>query len=138
MKKKGKAIGHSIMNSLLIVGMLTVMTGCRPDAEIMQKTDGEFIVNTTKLTPNVLGFEDTTPLKIHIADNKITKIEVLPNRETPRYLARIKTQLLPRWYGMEVKHALKNDVDGVTGATYTAKSIKENVRKGLEYYQKYK
>jgi electron transport complex protein RnfG len=30
------------------------------------------------------------------------------------------------------------EVDGVTGATFTSDAVKENVRRGLEYYWKHK
>jgi electron transport complex protein RnfG len=39
---------------------------------------------------------------------------------------------------MTVKKALKADVDGVTGATYSSDAVKENVKRGLQYYQKNK
>ena len=104
----------------------------------MQKVGDEYIINTTKLSKEVIGFEGETPVKIYITNNRITKIEALPNRETPRYFTRVKTYLLPQWNGLEVSQALKADVDGVSGATYSCRAVAENVRLGLEYYKKYK
>ena len=37
-----------------------------------------------------------------------------------------------------MKKAVKMKVDGVTGATMSSDAVKENVKKGLEYYQKNK
>ena len=80
----------------------------------------------------------TTPLKIYIKKNKVEKIEALKNQETPKYFARVKKQMLNKWDGMKVKDALNQKVDGVTGATFSSDAVKENVRLGLEYYQKHK
>ena len=136
--KLTKYVVNSCRYCLTIAGMAAVLAGCKPDADIMQKMKGGYVINTTKLSPEVLGYEGTTPVKIYISNNKITKIEALPNRETPRYFARAKTYLLPQWNGMEVSQALKADVDGVTGATYSCKAVKENVRLGLKYYKKHR
>ena len=133
-----KYVENRIRYGLMIVGTTAALVGCKPDADIMQKMEDGYVINTTKLSPEVLGYEGTTPVKIYISDNKIRKIEALPNRETPRYFARVKTYLLPQWNGMEVSQALKADVDGVTGATYSCRAVKENVRLGLEYYKKHK
>ncbi|MBR4433921.1 MAG: FMN-binding protein [Bacteroidaceae bacterium] len=127
-----------VIGLILALGVVATMISCKPDADIMQKADGGYVVNTTKLSKDVYGYEWTTPVKIYITDNKITKVETLPNHETPHYFARVKTHLLPQWNGMEVSRALKDDVDGVTGATYSSKAVKENVRLGLEYYKKHK
>jgi electron transport complex protein RnfG len=86
----------------------------------------------------VVGYVGTTPLKIYIKKNKIVKIEALKNQETPKYWAKVKRQLLTKWDGMKVKDALKQQVDGVTGATFSTDAVKENVRLGLEYYKAHK
>ncbi len=105
---------------------------------IMTKENGVYVVNTTKLAPEVRGYMGTTPLKIYIKDDKIQKIEALPNDETPHFFEAVKQELLGAWNGMTVKQALKADVDAVSGATYSSKAVKENVRLGLEYYNKKK
>jgi len=135
---RGKNSIKHVIGGLMMTGMAVVLTGCQPDADIMQKVEGGYVINTTKLSEEVVGFEDTTPVKIYISDNRITKVEALSNRETPRYFARVKTYLLPQWNGMEVSQALKTDVDGISGATYSCRAVRENVRLGLEYYRKFK
>lgn len=47
-------------------------------------------------------------------------------------------KLLANYEGKTVKKAAKMEVDGVSGATFTSKSLKKNVQLGLEYYQKNK
>ena len=51
---------------------------------------------------------------------------------------KVKNALLNAWDGLTVKEAQAKKVDGVTGATFTSEAIKENVQKGLDYYQKNK
>jgi uncharacterized protein with FMN-binding domain len=77
-------------------------------------------------------------VKIYIKKDKIVKVEALKNEETPKYMARVKKNLLNKWDGMKVKDAQKMEVDGVTGATFTSDAIKENIKLGLDYYKKHK
>ena len=105
---------------------------------VISKENGVYVVNTTTLAGDVEGYIGATPLKIYIQKNKIVKIEALKNQETPKYFAKIKKQMLDKWNGMTVKDAQKAHVDGVTGATLSSDAVKENVKRGLEYYQKHK
>ncbi|MCR5139913.1 MAG: FMN-binding protein [Bacteroidaceae bacterium] len=137
-KKKRNILIAAAAGGVLTVGVAVMLLVSRPDADIMQKENGSYIINTTKLAPDVLGYEGATPLKIYITNGKIEKVEALSNRETPRFFARVKSHLLPQWNGLVVTQALKNPPDGVTGATYSSKAVKENVRLGLEYYKKHR
>lgn len=106
--------------------------------DVMSRESGVTVINTSTLAPGVRGFKGATPLKIYIRKNKIQKIEALPNEETPKFFARVKSQLLGKWDKMSVKKALKAEVDGVTGATYSSKAVIKNVKAGLEYFQSHK
>ena len=68
--------------------------------------------------------------------DKIEKIEPLRNLETPKYFALIKRDLLGKWNGLAVKKASQQQVDVITGATYSSEAVIENVRRGLDYYTK--
>ena len=105
---------------------------------VMTKKEGVYIVNTTTLGKSVQGFNGPTPLKIYIKNDKIQKVEALPNEETPGYFEMVKTGLLKKWDGMTAEKAAKAKVDAVSGATYSSVAVKENVRLGVEYYQKHK
>ena len=96
------------------------------------------VVNTTTLSKNVIGYVGTTPLKIYIQKDKIVRVEMLKNQETPKYNAMIKRKLIPAWNDMKIKDAEKQNVDGVTGATITSDAVKKNVQLGLDYYKKHK
>ena len=107
-------------------------------AEVMNKVDGATVINTTTLADDVEGYAGPTPLKIYIKKDKIEKIEPLKNIETPKYWALIKRDLLNKWNGLTAKKAATQQVDVVTGATYSSEAVIENVRRGLDYYNKKK
>ena len=115
-----------------------VMLGCNSNDEHMTKKDGVYIVNTTKLGAEVQGYNGPTPLNVHIKDDKIQKVEALPNEETPGFFQRVQNGLLDKWNGMNVKEAATAEIDAVTGATYSSNAVKENVRIGVGYYLKHK
>lgn len=117
---------------------LALMSATTQDHTVMTQEKGVYVVNTTTLAADVEGYGGTTPLKIYIKKNKVLRIEALKNQETPKYFLKVKKHLLPQWDGMTVKKALKADVDGVTGATFSSDAVKENVKRGLQYYQKNK
>ena len=125
--------------SLMMCSVLVVLLmSAKKNDGVITKENGMDVVNTTTLAADVDGYIGATPLKIYIKNNKIEKIEALPNKETPKYFAKVKKQVLDKWNGKTVKEALKAQVDGVTGATLSSDAVKENVKRGLEYYQKQK
>lgn len=110
----------------------------RPADEVITKENGATVINTTTLAEDIEGYAGPTPLKIYIKANKIEKIEALKNIETPKYWALIKRDLLGKWNGLAVKKAATQQVDVITGATYTSEAVIENVKRGLDYYNKKK
>ena len=104
----------------------------------MTKENGAYVVNTTEIAKDVMGYEGTTPLKVYIRKNKIEKIEFLPNQETPKYWNATKKHLQNKWDGKTVKEAKTMEVDGRTGATFSSDAVKQNVKRALEYYEKNK
>lgn len=130
---KKKLLGLTVCIALAFLCM-----AAKGNDGVITKENGMYVINTTTLATNVEGYIGPTPLKIYIQKNKIVKIEALKNQETPKYFAKIKKQLLDQWNGMTVKEAQKAQVDGVTGATISSDAVKENVKRGLDYYQKHK
>ncbi len=110
----------------------------RPADEIVTKENGATVINTTTLADDVEGYAGPTPLKIYVKAGKVEKIEALKNIETPKYWALIKRDLLGKWNGLAVKKAATQQVDVITGATYTSEAVIENVKRGLDYYNKKK
>jgi electron transport complex protein RnfG len=120
---------------VLCLAAVALMSAGKQDGAIT-KENGVTVVNTTTIAKDVEGYNGPVPLKIYIKKNKIEKVELLKNQETPKYLVKVKNAILNAWDGLSVKDAKAKKVDGVTGATFTSDAIKENVQKGLEYYQK--
>lgn len=117
---------------------LTAQGSRKASTAITREADGTYVVNTTTLAKDVRGFRGSTPVKIYIKKDKIVKVEALPNRETPSFFARVRAQLMSKWDGMKTKKAVSATVDGATGATYSSKAVKENVKRGVTYYLKNK
>lgn len=105
---------------------------------LTREADGTYVINTTRLGYDFRGYRGPTPLQIRIKKNKIVSVTALRNNETPRYFAPVSEQLLPKYAGKTVREAKNSDVDVVTGATYSSNAVKENVRRGLEYYEQHK
>ncbi|MBQ9262135.1 MAG: FMN-binding protein [Prevotella sp.] len=129
-----------ILSGITVVMALTLQSFTMKPADdgVMKKEDGVYVVNTTKIGKDIEGYNGAVPLKIFIKKNKVEKIEVLKNQETPKYLAKVKKALLESWNRLKVKDAQKKQVDAVTGATFTSEAVIKNVQIGLEYYQKNK
>lgn len=121
----------------IVLATLVLMSAGKQDSAIT-KENGTVIVNTTTIAKDVEGYNGPVPVKIYIKKNKIEKIEVLKNQETPKYLAQVKKAMLNVWDGLTVKAAKAKKVDAVTGATFTSEALIENVSKGLDYYEKNK
>ncbi len=109
-----------------------------PAQSAISKENGCYVVNTTELGKNIEGYNGPVPVKIYIKKNKVEKVEVLKCQESPKYLAKVKRAILDRWNGLKVKNAASKQVDAVTGATYTSEALIQNVRLGLDYYQRHK
>jgi len=124
--------------TIAAIATIGVTAAQQQDNVITRLADGTRVVNTKTLAPEVRGFQGPTPLKIYIKAGKIEKVEALPNKETPKYFARVKMQLLKKYQGMKATRAAKAKLDGVTGATLSSNAVKENMRRGLDYYKRHK
>ena len=94
--------------------------------------DGAFVVNTKPLAKDVQGFGGPVPLKIHIKDGRVAAVEAEPNAESPDFFNRAK-ELLNHWQNKSVDEALAEDVDAVSGATFSSRAIIANMQRGLAY-----
>ena len=94
--------------------------------------DGAFVVNTKPLAKDVQGYGGPVPLKIHIKDGRVAAVEAEPNAESPDFFNRAKT-LLNHWQNKSVDEALAEEVDAVSGATFSSKAIIANMQRGLAY-----
>ena len=115
------------MKKILLTALLLAAFSFADAQDVMKKEkDGTYVVNTTTLAKDVEGYNGTTP------------VEPLKSQEGPKYVAKVKKGMLPKYEGMNVKKGTVADVDAVTGATFTSEAIKENVKRAVAYYKKNK
>ena len=113
------------MKIVLLAMFLLCGLTAQADDVMKKEKDGTYIVNTTTLAQDVEGYNGPT-------------VVLLKSMETPKYNARIKKDMLPKYENQKLTKNKGVEVDGVTGATFTSDAVKENVRRGLEYYWKHK
>ena len=102
--------------------------------ETIRTTDTGYIINTTEIGKDIIGYVGTTPVEITVSGGKIQKIIPLPNRETPEFFGAIRnSNLFESLDGKSVEEGLNTKIDGVSGATYTSKAIIGNIKTGLAY-----
>lgn len=101
--------------------------------------DGSFVVNTKPLAKDVQGYGGPVPLRIHVSkDGVVAAIEAEPNAETPDFFNSAKS-LLIRWQGKTIDKAMAetDNVDAVSGATFSSKAIIANMQRGLTYAKRH-
>jgi NosR/NirI family transcriptional regulator, nitrous oxide reductase regulator len=126
--RDGRIFGHDLRQT-----HAAVMSVAQGSDTLEVQPDGTFVVNTRVLAKDVQGYGGPVPLKIHIGkDGKLTAIEAEPNAESPSFFDRAK-ELFSRWQGKTIDEAMAEDVDAVSGATFSSKAIIRNVQRGLAY-----
>ncbi|MCA1757939.1 MAG: 4Fe-4S binding protein [Bacteroidales bacterium] len=76
------------------------------------------------------GYGGDVPLLIGVDDNlTITKITLLPNRETAYYIEAIYgNKFIGKWQGVKLEDAIQFHVDVISGATHTSNAVIAGVR----------
>lgn len=124
---------------MFTVLMLAVAFVTASAQDVMRKEkDGTYVVNTTTLAQDVEGYNGPTPVEVYIKKNKIVKVVPLKSQEGPKYVAKVKKDMLPKYEQMNVKKGTVQEVDAVTGATFTSQAVQENIRRAVAYYKKHK
>lgn len=124
----------TLLSVLLAVAFVTASA-----QDVMRKEkDGTYVVNTTTLAQDVEGYNGPIPVEVYIKKNKIVKVVPLKSQEGPKYVAKVKKDMLPKYEQMNVKKGTVQDVDAVTGATFTSQAVQENIRRAVAYYKKHK
>lgn len=126
--RDGRIFGHDLRQT-----HAAVVSVAQGSDTLEVQPDGTFVVNTRVLAKDVQGYGGPVPLNIHIGkDGKLTAIEAEPNAESPSFFDRAK-ELFSRWQGKTIDEAMAEDVDAVSGATFSSKAIIRNVQRGLAY-----
>ena len=117
-----------IGGALLSVGMVSSSCGTGKAT----KGPDTLKINTTDLGAEVIGFNGPTPVEISVHQGVITGIEVLPNREGPRYMQMVRESgLLDKLTGKTLEEAKTVTLDAVTGATFTSTALIKNIQLGV-------
>ena len=99
--------------------------------------DGAIVVNTRLLAKDVQGYGGQVPLRIHIDKGGVVdSIEAEPNAESPDFFNHA-SYLSGKWQGKTVDEAMAEEVDAVTGATFSSRAIIANVQRGLAYAKRH-
>jgi hypothetical protein len=92
-QRDGRILGHDLHGD----------AGQEEAQSIASTFHGRTVISTDELAKDINGYGGSTPLKITLADGKITKIEALRNAETPEFFERVCTELTPKWIGTTVR-----------------------------------
>lgn len=99
--------------------------------------DGAIVVNTRLLAKDVQGYGGQVPLRIHIDKGGVVdSIEAEPNAESPDFFNHASA-LFGKWQGKTVDEAMAEEVDAVTGATFSSRAIIANMKRGLAYAKRH-
>ena len=96
------------------------------------------ILFSSPYSDDIKGFNGPTPLLIALdAEGRIKEVALLANQETPWYAQHVKEGgLYQKWVGLTPAEALVEDVDAVSGATYTSNGVKKSLVARLKAYQR--
>lgn len=130
--RDSKLLGHDMGEALATSAAVAV------DNDTLEVLpDGAIVVNTRLLAKDVQGYGGPVALRIHIDKGGVVdNIEAEPNAETPDFFNHAKS-VMARWQGKTVDEAMAEQVDAVTGATFSSRAIIENVHRGLAYAKQY-
>ncbi len=89
-----------------------------------------FVTLSSPDSDNIAGFMGPTPLLIGLdATSKIVQVIALENNESPGFFDKVRSSgLLNAWNGLSVTEAATHDVDTVTGATFSSRSVIDSMR----------
>lgn len=96
--------------------------------------DDTYVINTTEIGKDIIGYGGPTPMKITVADGRIKKIEPLENRETPEFFGAVtNSDILDSYEGKTLEEAAALKPDAVSGATYSSNAVIATVKQGVNY-----
>lgn len=118
LRKDGRLLGHDLRSKA---------SREIADTARLSVSGDTIIVNTSLLSQDIIGYAGPTPIKVYVLDERIEKIDVLENYETPGFLKRASKVLFPQYIGKSVNEVRGMQVDAVTGCTYTSSALIDNM-----------
>ena len=93
-----------------------------------------YVVYSRPESNGIRGYAGETPVMIAFDTKKvITGVYLLANQETPRFTQHVEQSgFYKQWNGLTVKKAKKQEVDVVSGATFTSRAVVQSVKAVLE------
>ncbi|MGL5957217.1 MAG: FMN-binding protein, partial [Phocaeicola sp.] len=86
------------------------------------------------MAKDIFGYGGNVPLNLYLKEEKIDRIELLKNAETPNFLdAALRKGLLTTWNGLTLNEVLEKSVDAVSGATLSSLAIIESVERAAQF-----
>lgn len=128
-----------ILNYIFVatLGFFAVMFGINRLGNKQSQFAGDTTLYTEEYCQDIIGFNDIIPLEINMINGKIANINILDNKETPRFLQKVTdAKLVENFYGLTPKEAINLEIDAVSGATYSSNAIIQSVKTRMEVYDK--
>ena len=114
---------------------LSLFASCS-DKNVTHNSDGSTTITTVEIGHEIKAYGGRLPLNVTFKDDVIKKVEILENKETPDYLERVEREMLPKFTDLPITEI--DNIDGVSGATFTSKALRRNIKVAAEYYEKTK
>ena len=109
----------------------------------ISNSDGKLLmtaVYSNDISADIFGYGGRVPVLVFISpNNKIFKLEILNNNETPEYIEHLEANnFFLQYFGKSIfdDFIMSKDIDGYTGATISAKAINNEVKNSIDYYLK--
>lgn len=128
-----------ILNYIFVaaLGFFAVMFGISRFGHKQAQFSGNTTLYTEEYCQDIIGFNGVIPLEIKMKGGKIASIDILDNKETPRFLQKVTdAKLVENFYGLTPKEAINLEIDAVSGATYSSNAIIKSVKTRMEIYEK--
>lgn len=107
--------------------------------KVMGKSNEQegFLVSSALQTDKFYGYNGSTPIFVYLDNSHTVKAVVASekNDETPSFFREAKDGILNKWNGMNIKDAIAQEVDVVSGATYSSQSLIDNFRCSMAIYE---
>lgn len=95
-----------------------------------------YVMLSSPYCDDIRGWGGSIPFALVVDnDDKIIKMHLLPNYETPSWIDGLKEKnFFQTWDGLTLSEALEKEVDAITGSTMTCDAIIESMNRRLSIY----